>query len=849
MQHYLTTILGPEIQAISAAWLEAGSHAPTTTRLASLALAKGQIALALELADRRCRLPTLANTIDYVLRAEALHRTNNQIAARVDIAHALEIDPDDIFANRKQLAWGDDDARDAAARLILELDREPALLMAALAVLKRRGVTAVARASMIDGTIRGWAAWCATPSPDGKPDPEASQTVLVEHGDAINRVRLAPDPRHKLAAAMGAANSFAVASRIGHGQWIAFRSGAGPLQLSPQFTSFAHPTKPNPPSGAGKPRLVAASPADPDVTVIIPIHGDLGATRACLDSLLASIAGERLRIRILAIDDASPEDGMADYLAGLPIDLIRNTRNLGFVGSVNAALAVARGGDVVLLNADTVLPAGAIGRLHAAARSATDIGTVTPLSNNGELTSVPIPFRDNPLPDAAMIARIDAAASQAPALIDLPTGIGFCLYVTRPCLDAVGGLSSIYERGYGEDVHLCLAAREAGFRSVCATGLFVGHAGTRSFGREKRRLVMRNSARVAGNFPEHEHEVAAFVTADPLRATRMALGRRLIDGFAGRLVVAARGSSASAQARLATLAQEGRPALLATHDRGQAVLRHFDGDGALAAQAVFELPAERAALAACTATFDCDRIEVFSPEALAAMGLDDMPAETVVHVCDAGAFAYRQDSNLASPAPDGAAAWNRAIGKAASIVAPDDSARAFATRRWKPKPVTLASPQRKRRKLSPALFDTAGRLGIVLLNETSTCRRLIRALAAHLPRQTLGAPAIVVVGATADDLGLLRGGNVVITGNVAAEEIGDMIPRYRLTHMFALSSAAHFGSPAAMTLVDLDLPLAQFAWASPAKAAGGDLWLDPDHDDGAVATRLSEWLAGPRTSP
>ena len=50
--------------------------------------------------------------------------------------------------------------------------------------------------------------------------------------------------------------------------------------------------------------------------------------------LLAAIAAERCAIAILAVDDASPEPGMADYLAGLPVDVLTISRNLGFVGAV-----------------------------------------------------------------------------------------------------------------------------------------------------------------------------------------------------------------------------------------------------------------------------------------------------------------------------------------------------------------------------------------------------------------------------------------------------------------------------------------------------------------------------------
>ncbi len=576
-------------------------------RLASIALKQNKPLLALALADRRCRIGTLPGAVDYVLRAELLHRTGQHNAARDDIARALEISPDDIFAIRKQLHWASPAERTEAARRLLELDRDPAIVATAVTALRHSGVTAIARASVIDGAIRGWAAWQLPRHSDGEPATDTGQTVVLEHGSTTDRVRLKPDPKHPLAGALGAANSFVVASQIGLGQWLDIRDGEGPLRLTRMFTGFAD-AAPAISRAAGatlKRGKARAKPVQPQVTVIVPVHGDLDATRACLDSLLVSIAGEKLRARILIVNDASPEAGMADYLNSLAVDLIICPVNLGFVGAVNAALEHVTSGDIVLLNADTVVPAGVIGRLRAVACSADDIGTVTPLSNNGELTSLPVPFRENPLPDNATIARMDAVAAKRCDIVDLPTGIGFCLYVTRACLDAVGGLSEHYERGYGEDVHLCLAAREAGFRNVCATSIYVGHLGTRSFRTEKRRLVMRNAARVAARFPEHEHEVAAFVTADPLRSARHAIGRDLIADFTGPIVVAANGSRHQAEARLAAFARDGRPALLATFDRGMATWRTHDARGALAAETIYELPAEAMSMAATRSTPTC----------------------------------------------------------------------------------------------------------------------------------------------------------------------------------------------------------------------------------------------------
>ena len=222
---------------------------------------------------------------------------------------------------------------------------------------------------------------------------------------------------------------------------------------------------------------------------------------------------------------------IAKHLAALAaedcIEVVINARNLGFSGSVNRALAQIQQGDVILLNADTIVPRGFINRLATSAQSSADIGTLTPLSNNGEFTSFPIPNTANPLGSRDFVEQIDLTAARANAgqVVDIPSGIGFCLYLTRACLDSVGTSLRRFGAGYLEDTDLCLRARGHGFRNVCATSVYVGHAGSKSFGQKKRSLVVRNLGILERRYPKHRAECAAFIAADPLNAARSNIER------------------------------------------------------------------------------------------------------------------------------------------------------------------------------------------------------------------------------------------------------------------------------------------------------------------------------------
>jgi hypothetical protein len=152
-------------------------------------------------------------------------------------------------------------------------------------------------------------------------------------------------------------------------------------------------------------------------------------------------------------------------------------------------------GDVVLLNSDTLVPPGWLQRLREAAWSASAIGTVTPLSNDATIVSYPAVAGGNMVPDLLETERLDrlAASANGQAVATIPTAVGFCMYIRRDCLKAVGPLrADVFAQGYGEENDFCMRARAAGWRHVAALGVFVGHVGSASFGGARAHLLARN---------------------------------------------------------------------------------------------------------------------------------------------------------------------------------------------------------------------------------------------------------------------------------------------------------------------------------------------------------------------
>ena len=93
------------------------------------------------------------------------------------------------------------------------------------------------------------------------------------------------------------------------------------------------------------------------VTVLVPVYKGLADVQACLESVVRH--GAEAPFELLVIDDASPQAAVAAYVDqfgasehGVPVRVLRNPENLGFVRTVNRGLRETQG-DVVILNADT----------------------------------------------------------------------------------------------------------------------------------------------------------------------------------------------------------------------------------------------------------------------------------------------------------------------------------------------------------------------------------------------------------------------------------------------------------------------------------------------------------------
>lgn len=236
------------------------------------------------------------------------------------------------------------------------------------------------------------------------------------------------------------------------------------------------------------------------------------------------ISRDGFELDVLILDDHSPEPGWSQELeqlcAGSGIQYYNTPRNLGIPRNVNLGLhrAVTGGYDyVIICNSDIIVPSTVVGDLIACIRSDETLGSVTALSNNVSMYSLPNTDPDQYLADQGVVNWISAGLRGVFGhnVMDIPAGISFCIIVPTTVVRDIGLMDPVFGRGYCEETDFTLRSRRAGYRIGLAPGVFVYHqgggsnveAGLLSHGMT---TVPANEAIIDMRYPQFRSQVAAF---------------------------------------------------------------------------------------------------------------------------------------------------------------------------------------------------------------------------------------------------------------------------------------------------------------------------------------------------
>ena len=266
-----------------------------------------------------------------------------------------------------------------------------------------------------------------------------------------------------------------------------------------------------------------------NVDIIVPVYNAYEYTEECIKSVIKNT--DLNKHTLVLINDKSPDENIFPMLkkyeeenSNLNIVVLENEQNMGFVKTVNRGMEYSEN-DVILLNSDTEVTKNWIEKIQECAYSNEYIATVTPLTNNGTIASVPNFGVDNELPKnmtldeyAEMIEKI--SISRYP---QLTTGNGFCMYIKRNVITELGLFDDeTFGKGYGEENDFCYRALDHGYTNVLCDNTFIYHKGTQSFKKEnltasRAALIDEHMNLLRKKHPIYVQKTDNFLASNPLK--------------------------------------------------------------------------------------------------------------------------------------------------------------------------------------------------------------------------------------------------------------------------------------------------------------------------------------------
>ena len=215
------------------------------------------------------------------------------------------------------------------------------------------------------------------------------------------------------------------------------------------------------------------------LAIVIVSYNAKSHLLACLHALRA--APPAVSHEIVVVDNAS-QDGSGDAARGVAgVRVIALERNAGFAAANNAGIRATDGELILLLNSDTLVPAGAIDALVARLREVREAGVAGPRLVDGsgepELSFGPMISPLNEYRQKHRRPAFTARETRREQFVDWVSGA--CLLVWRSDAEAVGLLDERFFL-YTEDVDFCAAIRKRGRKVLFSPVATVTHLRGRS---------------------------------------------------------------------------------------------------------------------------------------------------------------------------------------------------------------------------------------------------------------------------------------------------------------------------------------------------------------------------------
>ena len=272
------------------------------------------------------------------------------------------------------------------------------------------------------------------------------------------------------------------------------------------------------------------------IDIVIPVYNGF----EFLDKLFLSIKeNTTLPYRLLISDDKSPDERVIPFIEkfitenpNINITFIKNIENQGFLKTVNLLSQYVEN-HMVLLNTDTEVPKFWLERLMYPIFKDGNIASTTPFTNSGTICSFPNYLVDNKdIYNNLTLEQVDSIfqlVNVEKTMLEVPTGVGFCMGVNFDVVKKIGMFDEIYGKGYGEENDWCQRAINAGYKNIHITNLFVYHKHGGSFlSEDKIRYINEHYQILLNKFPSYDQQIQSIINDNALEGLRD-LVRCIID--------------------------------------------------------------------------------------------------------------------------------------------------------------------------------------------------------------------------------------------------------------------------------------------------------------------------------
>src|SRR5262245_28382565 len=226
--------------------------------------------------------------------------------------------------------------------------------------------------------------------------------------------------------------------------------------------------------------VAALSDTTAPASIVVVTYNGLALSKLCLESVIRNT--DYPNYEIIVVDNRS-EDGTPAYLQQLArqyrhVKIILNSDNRGFPRAVNQGIEASAGERLVILNNDTIVSRGWLGRLLRHLDNP-EIGLVGPVTNfAGNEAKIPVEYRT--------LGEMEAFADEwmrthDRQVADIHMLAMFCLAMRRETWNLIGPLDEQFGLGMFEDDDYCMRAKSAALRVVCAADVFIHHFGQAAF--------------------------------------------------------------------------------------------------------------------------------------------------------------------------------------------------------------------------------------------------------------------------------------------------------------------------------------------------------------------------------